>query len=218
MSEPTEVKSNAQTDPPIKRTRFHNFLAGVSDVVICASTDSLRWHLNGVYLNFKAGTVVATNGHQIIELKVDFPNEIRNRTGVICHPDVFNYLRTISPKDRQLVDIEMSETGITLIESFKRTEFDFIKCEFPAYEQVMPKIADPVFLGINPTLLSKIKRAAGLEKSDGVVLAISQKDRSSPVVIYGHGERIGAVMPMRFPEPVDFRTENTAMTGAEQGK
>lgn len=207
MIETNESQSNAPSVAPQKRTRFHNFLAGVSHAVLCASTDSLRYHLNGVYLNFKAGTVVATNGHHIVELKVDYPNEIRCRDGVICHPDFFKYLITLSPSARQNTRIELTDTGIILCESLKRTEFDFIKGPFPEYAQAMPKIESPVFLGINPSLLSKVKRAAGIEESDGVVLAINTKDKRSPVVVYWCGEKIGAVMPMRYPEPVEYKSE-----------
>jgi len=125
----------------------------------CASKSDVRYYLNGVYLDFPKGRIVATNGHIMfvgqIE-RVDVPAVI------VPRELVESALRSLTKKARETFDIAVtikvypeaeSGTEITLATGGGSFVGQAIYGKFPDYERVVPLKVSGELAQFDPAIL-----------------------------------------------------------------
>ena len=103
----------------------------------CAAKNDVRYYLNGVYLDFPKGRIVATNGH------IMFVGQIETATlppVIVPRELVEGALRSLTKRARETFDIAISIDGdaITLTTAGNSFSGNRIDGRFPEYERVVP--------------------------------------------------------------------------------
>jgi len=106
----------------------------------CASKSDVRYYLNGVYLDFPKGRIVATTGHFMFVGQI----ERADVPAVIVPRElVESALRSLTKKGRETFDIAVeidtrAATAITLTSGGNSFTGQAIDGRFPEYERVVP--------------------------------------------------------------------------------
>lgn len=176
-----------------------------------AAEDDTRYYLNGILLDFKRKQFIATNGHRLLKMPMDYdPDVLKVTTEELFVEREIIMSRTSkkAPKGGSLRVIlyengDIEATGITTTGIEKWTEvLNEIEGDYPDYERVIPK--DRPNGPVGPIV------AINIEYLGGVVQALDHKyqgirilpgeSESDPLLIEisGHKDLTYVVMPMRM--------------------
>ncbi len=179
--------------------RYLNFLTRKHlEVVKCCSTDPTRLELQGVGLDFSLGFLVATDGHCMIRMPVELPDELRGREMVTLHPTLFAYLSILPDYTFGGLSIEFLSGAVRIhTGEGANADFPYMPGPYPAYLGVFEEQKEPYAVDVNPELLLKVKAALGLKNKEGLRIQVDTSRPDAAVYVRSGEMLLGAVMPLR---------------------
>lgn len=155
----------------------------IEKTIYSVSSDSTRYHLNGVFLDVRNSgegatyRMVATDGHRLslIERQIPGANTKAASQGVIIPRKGLHEIRKLLETVEE--DIEVAIEGAQLIVRYASTLLmvRLIEGKYPNYQQLIPQNLKEHFLVQRDALLSSLKRVSLLSnaKSKGVTFSLS---------------------------------------------
>ncbi len=160
------------------------FAEMIEKTIFAVSTDETRYHLNGVFLEVRAGNdgatyrMVATDGHRLsmVDRKIpDAPPRSANQ-GVIMPRKGLHEIRKLLEALDGTVEIAIEGAQLVVRHATTVLMVRLIEGKYPNYQQLIPQGLKEHFLVQREALLSSLKRVSLLSnsKSKGVTFALSQ--------------------------------------------
>jgi DNA polymerase-3 subunit beta len=166
-----------------------------------AAVRDTRYYLNGVYVDPRAGNLVATDGHAAY---IGRPGSVTGGGGFTIPRDVCAELvkagKAAKVKTVTLTPVD----GLIEVEALRVAPFKPCEGKFPDWRRVYPTVLTGVAASYNPTLLVKGVKAG---KALGVKNAeynfnFFQNGSDGAVMVLADGEAHAVIMPFRDDTPV----------------
>ncbi|WP_042299007.1 DNA polymerase III subunit beta [Paraburkholderia kururiensis] len=174
---------------------------------IIAPRDDIRYYLNGVYVEAKAGEtrLVATDGHRLAVYRIECNNDVPDGQAVslIVPNSVIERLR-VSRTSPDEVEIGWLDDGRAYVSHDDvRIAFTPTEGKFPDYRKVIPRTFTNTPGNYNPSYLADFQKVgAALKRQRGlsnVYVAMRQNGESGALVtVAGLDNFAGVVMPQRI--------------------
>lgn len=118
----------------------HTLYLGINRSIFASADDELRPVMNGVYFDITTDdlTFVASDGHKLVRCKTTAAKG-SERASFILPKKPANLLRTILPKESEVVDIRFDENNAYIKMSGYTMTCRFIEGRYPNYNSVIPQ-------------------------------------------------------------------------------
>jgi DNA polymerase III sliding clamp (beta) subunit (PCNA family) len=174
----------------------------VLNLVHTASKDVVRYHLNGICIDFQSGYAVATDGHALARMPLyDVPKEYKKRKQAIIDRAAAEYMLKLKGTDFDLMEVDFSDTEISIKYPGREAKFLLIDGKYPEYEAVIPRNdRQEVVFSFDPELLMRLAKAMSQGKRNkGITIAFADGDPLKPARVFNGTENcLGVLMPMRL--------------------
>lgn len=182
-------------------------------MLIAASTDITRHHLNGLY--FEEGGIVSTDGHRLLAYGCD-PLAETTKQGFIISSDVIRHAIGVAKKYSPIIEGAVVKIGVTektltvgscidddFVDEYCVFNTKPIDWAFPDWRKVFPRVGDPkpVEFGFNGKYMADFAKASKIIGNKSSQLNLKPSDSyGDPRVIEIKSpdiELIGVLVPMR---------------------
>ena len=169
-----------------------------------ASSDGLRFYLNGVAIEARNGSVVvvATDGHRLLAFEAGTTATNEDWRYIIPLDVVKNLKTNKKLKDVPGVLAKENETQLSITYAGTKTVFGFIDGTFPDWQRVVPKEINGELGQYNPDYLSDLKKAAKLtgQPSNGSADIVIGHNGTGPAIVNLPitSKHVAVVMPLRL--------------------
>ncbi len=170
-----------------------------------ASGENYRTNINGVLLRSQAGnvTLVATNGHCLIEKT--FSKGLCPDGEYMLRKDAVAALKLVikEHKYESEIDCSIDSHGSLFVGSDTGSKARIEKNDtksnvYPDYNQIIPKHANPVKVGLNAQYLLDIAKSLSFDaKTPMITIAFDPFNVLKPIMVTCGENQFGVVMPCR---------------------
>ncbi|PIE42267.1 MAG: DNA polymerase III subunit beta [Gammaproteobacteria bacterium] len=138
------------------------------------ANNDVRHYLNGLLLHFTATDLVAvsTDGHRLSIAEIANTFAIEDKKTIIPRKAVHEVTTWLNGQTGD-VNIDISSTHIRFVFSQVEMTSTLINAEYPAYETVIPTVADKVITIPNTEMQQALQRARILSSEYGVGVSLS---------------------------------------------
>lgn len=166
-------------------------------VALTAGKGDAREYINSVYVEANPGNtrLVSTDGHVLSVYTHDTVNECDGSVNFIMPIYTVNMIK----KSGEDVTITVQEGKCTLEDGSMRFNFKPITAEYPQYRHIIPTALSGEASLLDPELLMKFKKAAGIVcNSPNCELYVRHNGDSGSLVLFrSNPEFVGVIMPYR---------------------
>jgi DNA polymerase-3 subunit beta len=140
----------------------------------------VRYYLNGLFLSFSAGRLVAvaTDGHRLAKVEDDLETDFEEGSGVILPRKTVLELNRLLQSHHEKVRVDLSERMIRAFIGESVITSKLVDGRYPDYQRVIPLLADKVALVAKDKLRQSLMRTSILsnDKYRGVRLTFDQNE------------------------------------------
>lgn len=173
--QPKELKESAVSlsiDPQV-------LFSGINRTLFASADDELRPVMNGVYFDITADdlTFVASDGHKLVRCKT-LAAKGEERASFILPKKPANLLRSILPKESEVVEIKFDENNAYIKMSTYTMTCRFIEGRYPNYNSVIPQNNTNKVILDRLAFLNALKRVSVFSNQASNLIRLQLSDRN----------------------------------------